>query len=195
MLDEQLGDAVEDAFRVQLALDRDRQALTGELVDHGQHAERPAIVGSVHDEVIGPDMVRPRRPQTDAGPVVEPQPASLGLLCRHFQPLPSPDAFDPLVVHTPALAAEQCRDPAITVATIGAGQPYDGRGQSRLMVAIDTPIALRRAWLADGPAHPTFGQRVPRANLTNTAPATLGAACLAALEQWAGGRGARTAGR
>ena len=175
VLDEQLGNAVDNAFRVQLALDRDRQALTGELVDHGQHAERPAIVGSVHDEVIRPDMVRPLRPQADAGSVVDPQPASLGLLCRHFQPLPSPDAFDPLVVHTPALAAEQCRDPAITVATIGAGQPYDGRGQSRFMVAINTPIAVRRAWLADDPAYPTLRQRVPRANLTNTAAATPGA--------------------
>ena len=58
VLDEQLGNAVEDAFRVQLALDRDRQALSSELIDHGQHAERPAIVGSVHDEVIRPDMVQ-----------------------------------------------------------------------------------------------------------------------------------------
>ena len=48
----------------------------------------------------------------------------------------------------PALAAEQRRDPVIAVATIGAGQPYDGRGQSRLMVAIDTPIAVcvERGW-------------------------------------------------
>ncbi len=126
-------------------------------VDHGQHPQRPAIVGSVHDEVIGPDMVRPRRPQTDAGPVVEPQPASLGLLHRHFQPLPSPDAFDPLVVHMPALSAKQRRDPAVAVATVRAGQSHDGLGQPRLMVAIDTPIALRRAWLVNDPAHPTLG--------------------------------------
>ena len=66
-------------------------------------------------------MVRPARPQTDAGPVVEPQSASLGLLYRHLQPLPSPDAFDPLVVHVPTISAEQRRDPAIAVAAILTG--------------------------------------------------------------------------
>ena len=66
-------------------------------------------------------MVRPARPQTDAGPVVEPQSAFLGLLYRHLQPLPSPDAFDPLVVHVPTLSAEQRRDPAIAVAAILTG--------------------------------------------------------------------------
>ena len=37
-----------------------------ELVDDAQQPERLAIVGAVGDEVIGPDMVWPLRPQTDA---------------------------------------------------------------------------------------------------------------------------------
>ena len=111
------------------------------------------------------------RPQTDAGSVFKPLPASLGVLCRHFEPLPSPDAFDPLVVHIPALDTEQRRDPAIALAPIRAGQPHDGLDQRRLIVRVDTPIALRRAQLADDP---TLGYRIPHAYLLNTAPATLG---------------------
>ena len=43
---------------------------------HGREgaAELPPIVCSIHDEVIGPDVIGPARPQTDAGSVVEPAP-------------------------------------------------------------------------------------------------------------------------
>ena len=75
----------------------------------------------------------------------------------------------------PALAAEQRRDPAIAVATVRAGQPHNGRGQRRLIVSLDTPIALRRAWLPNDPAHPTLGQGMPCGDVLNIAPAALGA--------------------
>jgi len=45
------------------------------------------------DEVVGPDMVPPTRPEPDTGPVIEPQPAPLGLLRWDLQPLASPDAL------------------------------------------------------------------------------------------------------
>ena len=80
-----------------------------------------------------------------------------------------------LWVHVPALAAEQRRDPAIAVATVRAGQPHNGRGQRRLIVSLDTPIALRRAWLPNDPTHPTLGQGMPRGDVLNIAPAALGA--------------------
>ena len=76
-----------------------RSSPPGELIDHGEHAELPPIVCSIHDEVIGPDVIGPARPQTDAGSVVEPQPAPFRLLLWDLQPLPPPDALDPLGVH------------------------------------------------------------------------------------------------
>ena len=60
--DEQVGQGVDDAGRVQLAIDPDRQAFPGELVDDVQHAELAPIVGSALDEVVGPDMVAMLRP-------------------------------------------------------------------------------------------------------------------------------------
>ena len=52
MLDEQVGYTFENAFRVQLATHMDRQTLTCELVDHGEHVERLSVVGAIHDEVV-----------------------------------------------------------------------------------------------------------------------------------------------
>src|SRR5258707_2900497 len=68
-----------------------RKAATRELVDHAQHAERPAILGPILHEVVGPDVVGPLRPQPHARAVVEPQTAPFRLLLRHFKPFPSPD--------------------------------------------------------------------------------------------------------
>lgn len=73
----------------------------------------------VGDEVVGSDMVRTLRPQTDAGAVIEPELSPLGLPCWNLRPLAPPYSLDPLPVHNPARMAKQGRDPAIGVA---AGQ-------------------------------------------------------------------------
>ncbi len=87
MLDEEPGQTMEYIVRVQSSLDDNGHAPPGELIDHGEHAELPPIVCSIHDEVIGPDVIGPARPQTDAGSVVEPQPAPFRLLlCGTFSP-------------------------------------------------------------------------------------------------------------
>ena len=44
----------------------DRQALARELVDHIEHAELPPVTGAILDKIVGPDMVRVLRSQTDA---------------------------------------------------------------------------------------------------------------------------------
>ena len=64
--DEQIGQDVDDIGRIELAIDADRQAFPGELIDDVEHAELPAIVRPVLDEVIGPDMVGMLRPKPDA---------------------------------------------------------------------------------------------------------------------------------
>ena len=64
-------------------------------------------------------MIGSLRSQTDAGPVVEPEPRPLWLLLGNLQPLPPPLAivlgpmadkgspFDPLHVHDPACVTQQ----------------------------------------------------------------------------------------
>ena len=80
-------------------------------------------------EVIGPDMVRPLGAKTDAGSVVGPEPPALGLPGGNFQPLASPDPFDPLVVDNPARARpQQLRDLPVAGAAILVGQ-FDDVGR------------------------------------------------------------------
>jgi hypothetical protein len=71
-VNEQLGQSIQHIVGSQMPGDVDRQALPGVLVDDRQHAGRLTVVCASHDEVVGPDVVRPSRPETDAGPVVEP---------------------------------------------------------------------------------------------------------------------------
>ena len=64
--DEQLAQGLDDVGGLEFPCHTDSQALSGELVENAQHPEGFAIVGTVSDEVIRPDMIRPLRPQTDA---------------------------------------------------------------------------------------------------------------------------------
>ena len=64
--DEQVGQGVDDAGRVQLSIDPDRQAFPGELVDDVEHAEFSSVMSSGLDEVVGPHVVGILRPKTDA---------------------------------------------------------------------------------------------------------------------------------
>src|SRR5690606_40615209 len=104
--DEQVRQAVDDIGRVELAIDTDRQAFPGELVDDVEHAELPAIVGPALDEVIRPDMVGVCGPKPDARSVIQPEPAFLRLLLGNLQPLPPPHALDALGGDRPALGAQ-----------------------------------------------------------------------------------------
>ena len=85
------------------------------------------------NEVVGPDMVWPARPQSDARSTVEPEPALLGLLGWDLQPLTSPDALHSLVVHMPTFCPQESRDPAIAIATVLTGKVDDRRRQGVLV--------------------------------------------------------------
>ena len=63
--DEQVRQAMKDIVGLELALDDDSQAPTGELIDHRQHAEASPVVGATLGEVIAPDMIGPTRPKPD----------------------------------------------------------------------------------------------------------------------------------
>src|SRR6056297_3999641 len=80
--DEEVRQDVDDVRRLQLPVYADLKALPSELVDDVQHAELPAVVGAVLDEVIGPDMVGPLGSEPHAGAAVQPQTPLLRLLRR-----------------------------------------------------------------------------------------------------------------
>ena len=72
MHDEQIAQRVEDIAGVQLALDADGEAFASELINDAQHAERFAVMGSVHHEVVAPHMISMLRPQAHARAVIQP---------------------------------------------------------------------------------------------------------------------------
>ena len=53
----QVGQHVDDVNGGELPLDPDGHTLAGELVQDVEHAEGPAVIRPVMDEVVGPDVV------------------------------------------------------------------------------------------------------------------------------------------
>ena len=138
----------------------DGQAFAGELVDQRHQPDLAAIMGLGLDEVVGPDMIAPLRSQPDAGAVVEPQTASWPLFLGYFQPLTAPDALHTVLAHIPPGLVEQCRDPAIAIATILGGQGDDGPRQRIFISSNNGRVTLRSARLADEPAGMAFRETV-----------------------------------
>ena len=172
---EQVRQDVDDVRRVELAIDPDGQAFSRELVDDVQHAIFASVMGTILDEVVGPDMVRMLGPKTDAGSVIEPETLSLRLPCWDLEPLPPPDPLDTLDVHDPAGISRQRRDPAISVAAILDRERDDVGGQRRLIVWGPGDLALRRAMLAEHAAGEAFGNAERLLNALDTDTAAGGA--------------------
>ena len=154
--DEQVGEHVDDVDCLEPAADPDGQALPGVFVDHIEHAELSAIVGSALDEVVGPDMVGVLGPQPDAGSVMEPEPPAFGLLLWNLEPLSSPDPFHPLVVHHPTDPMQHRRDPTIAIPAILSGKFDDVSCQSRFIFTGLESFALGRSVLPQNPAGATL---------------------------------------
>jgi hypothetical protein len=129
--------------RFQLSVHSDGQALMRELVDHVEHPVLPPVMGAILHEVVAPDVVRPLGSQPDARSVTNPKATSLRLLLWHFQPLPSPDPLDPLIVDNPTgpRAQELC-DLAVAVTAVLAGELNDVGGEALLIVSSlrNTPL-------------------------------------------------------
>src|ERR1044072_4111191 len=67
--------------------------------------------------------------QAKARSVSQPEPTSLGLLLRDFQPLATPDALNPILPHIDPALVEQRRHPAIAVTAIIRSKFDDVVGQ------------------------------------------------------------------
>ena len=134
----------------------DRQALTAELVDHGQQPQTAAIVRPRFDEIVAPDVIGPHRPRSDAGSVVKPQSSARLLLGRNLQAFPPPDALHTIFAHRPARLFQQGRDAPVAVAAVLASQPQHRLCQSVFVVALRRLVTLRSARLAHQPARVPF---------------------------------------
>lgn len=110
--DELVRQHVDDVCRVQLPADPDCQAFPGELVEQVEHAELSPVMGPGLDEVVRPDMVRALGPQTDARPVVEPEPFLLRLLRRHLQLRRGNAPLGPFLILLSPAAVDACADPS-----------------------------------------------------------------------------------
>jgi hypothetical protein len=87
-------------------------------------------------------MVRPFRPEPDAGAIVQPEPAPLLLFWWDLQPFALPDTLDPLVVHMPARLVQQRRYRPVAVPAILRRQFDDVRRKTILIRAASVRISL-----------------------------------------------------
>ena len=72
MLQHRISKGVQDVTGAQFTLHFDGQAFAGVLIDECQQAERGAIMRSILDEVISPDMVPMLWSQPHACPIIQP---------------------------------------------------------------------------------------------------------------------------
>src|SRR5690348_13257932 len=68
-----ISQGLNDMVAVEAPRYTDRQALTRELIDHGEQPQAAPVVGACFDKVIAPHVIGPLRPQSDARSIVEPQ--------------------------------------------------------------------------------------------------------------------------
>jgi hypothetical protein len=78
-------------------------------------------MGSVLNEVIRPDVILPAWTEPYAGAIIEPEPSTLWLLLRDFEPLPSPDPLNALMVDAPTFYTKQTGDASVAISAILTG--------------------------------------------------------------------------
>src|SRR3990170_1813358 len=153
---EQLHQHVDHPIRHDAAAHLQRQTLPRILVHDRQPLQRSAVMGTVMDEVPGPDVVFVlcSTPRTAIGAVA--QVPLFPLFSRHFQPLGTPQPVDSLAVHSPAFLSQQRPHPPIAVPWMPSHQFQHPRHQTPPELIPPRSITLRRSWLSQGPARPTF---------------------------------------
>jgi hypothetical protein len=70
--DEEVRQGIHHIDGIELPINTDRQRLPCKLIDDVQCAVDLPVVSPVMDEVVGPDMIGTLRPETYAGPVIQP---------------------------------------------------------------------------------------------------------------------------
>ena len=170
-----IGHCLKYAEAVDPARDPNGQAFAGMLVNQRHQPELAAIVGLGLNKVVGPDMIAPLWPQPDAGPIIEPEPASWPLFLGYFQPLATPDPLHPIAAHTPPGLVQQRLDPTIAVSAVLRCQRNNSLRQRILISTNYGGVTLRSAGLTDNPAGMTLRETILPPNAINGLPAPFGA--------------------
>ena len=85
-------------------LDVKQEAFPRELVDDRHPLEPPAALGHIEQEVVAPDLIRPRRAEPDASALARAEPASSALLPRYLKSRLPPEPVHPARADRPAFA-------------------------------------------------------------------------------------------
>ncbi len=149
VLNEEIGQASHHVIALQPTGRDDRETLPAILIQHDKHPKRLAVIRTILDKVVTPDMVLPGWPKPDTRSVVQPKPSPFGLPTRNLQPLTSPDALDTIRAHLPALQTKQAPDPATAIATIHPGQRDNGLCEICFVISTTLLVALGRTVLTD----------------------------------------------
>src|SRR5919112_6086510 len=174
--DEQIGQDIDHVGGLELAGDPDRQALVGELVDDVEHAVLPSVMSAILDKVVGPDVVGALGPQPEAGSVRQPEPAALGLLAWHLQPLAAPDPLHPLVVDHPARGrAQQLGDLAVAITAVLARERDEVGGELSLVIPAPRELALGRTMVTERGAGAALGDLELVSDMLDAGAASRGA--------------------
>ena len=88
-----------------------------------------ALMSSILNEVIGPNVTFVGGSEADAGSIIEPEPPAFWLFLRNFEPLTPPDPVHTPNTDPPAFSIEKRCDPTVTVATILLCQVDDCLGE------------------------------------------------------------------
>ena len=120
-------------------------------------------------------MIATFRSQSNARPFIQPKLSPFGLFHWHFQPLSSPQSFDPFVIHMPTCISQQRRDPTIAVSTKLPRQ-FDHVGYQPLFVgATSRDFALCGSMLSQNAASTAFRYVQFFADTINAGATTSGA--------------------
>ena len=108
----------------ELARHMQREAFPTVLVEEGQDAQPPAVVGAIGHEVPAPNVVEPLGPRRDrarglASSATSRQPS------LHPQPALAPQTLYQLLAHLPALGPQQPRELAVAQARMLARQSFE----------------------------------------------------------------------
>ena len=145
------------------------------LIDQRQNPQQPSLVRASADQVVAPDMIRPLRPQSNAGSIVPPQPPPGPLFLRHFQPFALPDLFDTVSAYSPSRHLQQRRDLLVPLAAILAGQGDHRCGQLILIGSLDRFVSLRSSPWPQQPAGVPFDHPVLALGTLHRTTSPLGA--------------------
>ncbi len=156
-LDDDLGQLIDDVTRRDVPCSVQAQALSGVFVDHRQDLDATAVGRSVHDEVVGPDVVGALRRSSGARVARMTQSASFPALMGHAESFASPDPEHLPQAQLPAEAAQEDTDTPVPVARVARCQLTDVRHERSVRRGRwCSPVPLRRARLPGDPTGAPF---------------------------------------